>query len=61
MIEKLISKQIIEKMIGNLKESEHFTEGILTILESVDLTNKGAVKKALSREKQDKKNEGTES
>lgn len=60
MIEKPISEQIIEKMIGKLKDSEHFTESILTILESVDLTNKGDVKKALSKEIKDKNNEDTE-
>ena len=61
IIDKPISEQIIEKMIGKLKDSEDFTESILTDLESVDLTNKSGVKEAISKETEDKKNEDTES
>ena len=53
MIDKPISEQIIEKMIGKLRDSEHFTESILTILENVDLTNKSRVKEALSDKRQE--------
>ncbi len=60
IIDKPISEQIIEKMIGKLKDSEGFTESILTELESVDLTNKSSVKETLSKEIKDKKNEDTE-
>jgi hypothetical protein len=59
-IDKPISEQIIEKMIGKLKDSEDFTESILTDLESVDLTNKSSVKDVLSKEIKDKNNEDTE-
>lgn len=59
-IEKPISEQIIEKMIGNLKGSEGFTESILTELESIDLTNKSDVRETISKETEDKENEDTE-
>ncbi len=59
-IDKPISEQIIEKMIGNLKGSQSFTENILTELESIDLTNKSDVKETISKETEDKKNEDTE-
>jgi hypothetical protein len=59
-IEKSISEQIIEKMIGNLKGSQSFTESILTELESIDLTNKSDVKETISKETEDNKNEDTE-
>ncbi len=58
--DKSISEQIIEKMIGKLKDSEGFTESILADLASVDLTNKGRVKEFLSKEIKDKKDEDTE-
>ena len=59
-IEKSISEQIIEKMIGNLKGSQSFTETILIELESIDLTIKSDVKETISKETEDKKNEDTE-
>jgi len=59
-IEKPISEQIIEKMIGKLKGSEGFTESILTELERIDLTNKSDVKEMISKETEDKENEDTE-
>ena len=60
IIDKPIAEQIIEKMIGKLKDSKDFTESILTDLESVDLTNKSGVKETISKEIEDKKNEDTE-
>ena len=42
-MEKTITEQIIETMIRKLKDSEHFTESILTELENADLTNKNSV------------------
>lgn len=59
-IDKPISEQIIEKMIGKLKGSEDFTENILTELESIDLTNKSDVKETISKETEDKENEDKE-
>ena len=59
-IEKPISRQIIEKMIGRLKGSEDFTENILTELESIDLANKSNVKETISKEIEDTENEDTE-
>ena len=59
-IKKLISEQIIEKMIGKLKGSEGFTESILTDLERIDLTNKSNVKEMISKGTEDKENEDTE-
>ena len=58
-IDKPISEQIIEKMIGKLKDSDDFTENILTDLEIADLTNKSSVIEALSKEIKEKKNENT--
>lgn len=60
IIDKPISEQIIEKMIAILKDSEDFTESILTALGNVDLTNKSGVKETISKETEDKKNEDTE-
>ncbi len=60
MTEKPISKQITEKMISKLRDSDHFTGSILTILESIDLTNRGKVRAALSNDINDKLNEDTE-
>lgn len=60
IIDKPIAEQIIEKMIGKLKDSKNFTESILTELESVDLTNKSGVKETISKETEDKENEDTE-
>ncbi len=60
IIDKPIAEQIIEKMIGKLKNSESFTESILTDLERVDLTNKSSVKEMISKEAEGKKNEDTE-
>lgn len=59
-IEKPISEQIIEKMIGKLKGSEGFTDSILTELENIDLANKSDVKVTISKKTQNKKNEDTE-
>ena len=60
IIDKPISEQIIEKMIGKLKDSGEFPESILTDLESIDLANKSGVKETISKETEDKKNEDTE-
>ena len=60
IIDKPISEQIIEKMIGKLKDSGDFKGSVLTDLESVDLTNKSDVMETISKETEDKKNEDTE-
>ncbi len=48
MIEKTLSEQIIDNMIDKLKESEHFNEELLAVLQTTDLTNKEKVKEVIS-------------
>jgi len=58
-IEKTISSQIIETMIGKLKGLDNFSNTILTELESIDLTNKSEVKATISKKAIKKENEDT--
>ena len=48
-IEKSLSDQIIAKMIEKLKNSEWFTESILTEIENTDLTNNSKVQEVISK------------
>ncbi len=52
-IEKPIYEQIMSKMISKLKDSEHFTDSILTELERIDLKNKSKVQEAISKQVND--------
>lgn len=56
-IEKSLSDQIIEKMIEKLKNSECFTENILTEIENTDLTNNTKVQEIISKELKSSENE----
>ena len=55
-IEKMISEQIIDRMISKLRGSENFTDSILDELENTNLSSKKDVKEIISKEE---KNEDT--
>lgn len=59
-IEKTLKEQIIEKMIGTLKDSENFPDDLLAELEVTDLSNKQEVKEAISKATEEVKNEDTQ-
>ncbi|MFT0714654.1 hypothetical protein [Flagellimonas lutimaris] len=54
-IEKSIEEQILDKTLEKLNESELFPDTLLNELKKTDLTNKDAVKTALSNYEKEKK------
>ncbi|PHR99891.1 MAG: hypothetical protein COA80_03360 [Leeuwenhoekiella sp.] len=53
-IEKSIERQILDKTMEKLKQSELFPETLIDELKKIDLTNKESVKTAISAHEEDK-------
>ena len=60
IIEKTLKEQIIEKMVGTLRNSDNFSDDLLGELAVTDLSNKNDVKEAISKAKEETKNEDTQ-